>query len=134
MEGDTLISRELLQERLDLLIQTCAVRISTLEANMKGAWKNELVRAIQKPVAEIDTLAMNRLEIHIIKTERENLQETKKMLETVKENLEEFIMSLPPSMPIVQQAQFQITGHQYVYTNVRKNHSVMLLNEATGEG
>ena len=70
MEGDTLISRELLHERLDLLIQTCTVRMSTLEANMKGSSKNDLVRDIQKPMAEIDTLAMNRLESYIIKTER----------------------------------------------------------------
>ena len=70
MEGDTLISRELLHERLDLLMQTCAVRMSTLEANMKGSSKNDLIRDIQKPMAEIDTLAMNRLESYIIKTER----------------------------------------------------------------
>ena len=76
MEGDTLISHELLQERLDLLMKTCTVRISTLEANMKGPWKNDLVRTIQKPIAEIDTLAMNRLESQSIKTERQNLQET----------------------------------------------------------
>ena len=96
-------------------MEACTVRISTLEVNMEGSWQNELLRAIQKSMAEIDTLAMNRLENQIIKTERENLQESKKMLETVNENLEEFIMSLPSSINIVREAQYQITGHKYVF-------------------
>ena len=134
MNGDTLISRELLQEHLDPLMETCTVRMSTQIAKMQGSWKNDLFKNIQKPFGEIDQLAMKHLESHIIKTERENLQEENKILEAVKENLEEVIMSLPSSMPIVQQAQFQITGHELVFTDEDKNHSVMLLNEATGMG
>ena len=128
MNGDTLIGREQLQERLDAMMETCTVRMSTQEAKMKGPWKNDLGKALQKPFGEVDQLAMKHFESHVIKTEREKLQDENKMLETEKENLEEVIMSLPSSMPIVQKAQFKITGHELVFTDYRKDHSVMLLN------
>ena len=54
--------------------------------------------------------------------------------ENEKENLEDTIMRLPSDVPSVQEAQFQLTGHQHVVIDACKNHSVMLLNEATGQG
>ena len=46
MNGDTLIGREPLQERLDAMMETCTVRKSTQEAKMKGSWKNDLGKAL----------------------------------------------------------------------------------------
>ena len=54
-------------------MEACTVRMSTQEANMKGSWENDLGKEIQKPFGEIEQLALNRMESHIIKTEREYL-------------------------------------------------------------
>ena len=42
MNEDTLMSHELLQKRLDTFMKTCTERMSTLEAKMKGPWKNDI--------------------------------------------------------------------------------------------
>ena len=58
---------------------------------------------------------------HTMKNDCEKLEESKQVPEAPSENLEEFtIMSLPQS--------------NKVFTHNRKGHSVMLLNEVTGEG
>ena len=58
---------------------------------------------------------------HTMKNDCEKLEESKQVLEAPSENLEEFtIMSLPQS--------------NKVFTHIYKGHSVMLLNEVTGEG
>ena len=76
MEGDKLISRELLQEHLNLLMLACTGTKSVLVANMQGSWKEELTTAMQKPFSEIDELEMHQLKTpHTMKNDHEKLEE-----------------------------------------------------------
>ena len=54
MDGNALISRELLQEHLDDLMETCTVRMNTQVDNMKGSWVKKIGKTMQYPFAEID--------------------------------------------------------------------------------
>ena len=54
MEGDTLISRELLQEHLDVLIVACSMRMSTMVDFKQGSWEEEFTEALQKPFTGIE--------------------------------------------------------------------------------